>query len=255
MTEDAGGSHQIGGAEGGWWAVERAKFLEERLAPLVAAAHVVVDLGCGRGEVVDLLAGKGPVVVGVDAERYPQWSGSRPGVAFVVADAGRLPFRPHRIDVVTCLDVVEHFRDDAVPLGAARELVRDGGHVAVTVPASPRLWGPFDERVGHHRRYTPDTLEAAVERAGLRPERPSEHFFSWLFPAAWALRRHDRADADDTGSAGVGRLVATVAAGLGAVERRILRRRRLPFGTSLWALCRPVPEPAGQAGRAVTTRL
>jgi hypothetical protein len=31
-----------------------------------------------------------------------------------------------------------------------------------------RLYGDFDRKVGHVRRYTPRTMRAAVERAGLR---------------------------------------------------------------------------------------
>jgi SAM-dependent methyltransferase len=245
-VSDSGGAWQIGGAEGGWWAVERAKFIGERLAPLLPTAGVAVDLGCGRGEVVDLLAGRVRTVVGVDFEVFPQWT-SRAGVAYVVADANHLPFRPGRAGLVTCLDVIEHFADDAVPLGAARRLVRPDGHVLVTVPAGPGLWSPFDDRVGHHRRYTSATLDAATERAGLRPGEPSAYYFSWLFPAAWALRRRDRPEADDAGDGLLGRLVAGVAAALSWAERRLLRKVRAPMGTSLFTLCRPVPDPGTPA--------
>ena len=58
-------------------------------------------------------------------------------VAYVVCDVRHLPFRPGVADLVVSFDVIEHFADDAVPLTAARQLVRDGGVVALTVPALP----------------------------------------------------------------------------------------------------------------------
>lgn len=238
---DSGGGWQVGGAEGGWWAVERAKLIGERLGPLLDSAGVAIDLGCGRGEIVELLAARtGAFVVGVDVEVFPHWRRHVPGAAHVVAEMAHLPFRPGVAGLVSAFDVIEHFGDDAVPLGAARTLVRDGGHVAVTVPAFPKLWSPFDERVGHHRRYTSDTLDAATRRADLAPERPTTYFYSWLLPAAWALRRRDRTDADEADHGPLGRAVAAVAAALSGGERRFLRRRRVPFGTSLWTLCRPI---------------
>lgn len=236
---DEGGAWQVGGAEGGWWAVERAKFIGEGLRPLLADAGLVVDIGCGRGEAVELLVEAGAsFVVGCDFEPYPQWQ-LRPGrSAHVVCDASRLPLRPAIAGLATAFDVIEHFADDADPLRAARTVVRDDGHVAVTVPALPGLWSPFDDKVGHHRRYTRATLDAASRSAGLEPERTT-YFFSWLVPPAWIMRRRDRAEADAGSPGAVGRLVAAVIGAICRAERALLRRARLPFGTSLWTLSRP----------------
>jgi SAM-dependent methyltransferase len=236
---DTGGAWQIGGAEGGWWAIERAKLLTERLRPLLGRAGVVVDLGCGRGEVVELLAGAGGAfVVGLDIEVHDRWRERVDGAAFVVGAATHVPLREASAGLVGCFDVIEHFADDGVPLRAARALTRPDGHVAVTVPAFPGVWSSFDERVGHHRRYTADALDAATRRAGLDPGDRTTYFFSWLLPAAWLLRRRDRTGADDTHDGPLGRAVASVAAALSGAERRVLRRRRVPFGTSIWTLCR-----------------
>lgn len=234
--DDTGGSWQIGGAEDGWWAEERATFLAERLAPAVAGSRLAVDLGCGRGEAVEFLADLGaPYVVGLDAEIFPSWA-RRPGrTAYVIADLNHLPLRPGVADLVTTLDVIEHFEDDQTPLRAARVVAGDGATVAVTVPAHPGLWSPYDVRVGHHRRYTKATLDASVRRAGLVPDRSTTYFFSWLAPPAWVLRKRDRADADSD----VGGFVRTAVGALCRVERAVLRRRSLPLGTSLWVRCSP----------------
>jgi SAM-dependent methyltransferase len=237
---DEGGAWQAGDAEGGWWAVERAKVIRDRLAPLLPDAGLVVDIGCGRGEAVELLVDAGAeFVVGCDFEVYPQWE-LRPGrSAHVVCDAARLPLRDGIAGVATAFDVIEHFASDADPLGSARLVVRDDGHVALTVPALPKLWSPFDDRVGHHRRYTRGTLDAATAAAGLDAERSTTYFFSWLVPPAWLLRGRDRANADAASPGLVGRVTSAAIRLVCAAERAVLHRWRLPIGTSLWTLCRP----------------
>jgi SAM-dependent methyltransferase len=241
VAVDEGGAWQNGVAEDGWWTAERAKFLGERLAPFVPRSGLAFDLGCGRGETVDLLAESGAgYVVGVDYEAQPSWQPRRGRVGYVVCDAHHLPFRPGVADLVVSFDVIEHFADDAAPLGAARQMVRDGGAVALTVPANPSLWSPFDDRVGHHRRYTRDTLEAATTAAQLVPQ-DTTYFYAWLVPAMWLTRRRDRAQSDAVSSGLLGRTVAAVIAGICHFERWLLRRHDLPFGSSLFMRCRPGP--------------
>lgn len=236
---DRGGAWQVGGAEGGWWAVERGELIRQRLGPRLTGADVVVDLGCGRGEAMDLLVAAGAgFVVGLDAEVYPQWRRHPGRSAHVVCDAAHLPLRDGIADLVTALDVIEHFADDGDPLGSARRVVRPTGVVALTVPALPGLWGPFDVEVGHHRRYTRASLEGAARRSGLAPE-ATTYFFSWLVLPAWVLRKRSRTDVDAASGSLVARLVARVVGVVCAGERAILRRWPLPFGTSLWTTCRP----------------
>jgi SAM-dependent methyltransferase len=74
------------------------------------------------------------------------------------------------LDAVLAVNVLEHIEDDAAALTRMAKAVRPGGCVVLFVPAYPSLYGPHDRAAGHVRRYRPETIDAAVERAGLRSE-------------------------------------------------------------------------------------
>jgi len=75
--------------------------------------------------------------------------------------------RTERFDTVLYVDVLEHIGDDRGELAQAALLLNPGGHLIVLAPAHAWLWSPFDEAVGHHRRYTRASL-LALGPAGTR---------------------------------------------------------------------------------------
>jgi SAM-dependent methyltransferase len=75
-----------------------------------------------------------------------------------------------RLDTVLLSNVLEHIADDAAAARRFRSVLPVGGRLVLLVPALPMLFGSLDEAVGHHRRYLPETLRAAVEPAGFRIE-------------------------------------------------------------------------------------
>jgi SAM-dependent methyltransferase len=63
-------------------------------------------------------------------------------------------------DTVLYIDVLEHIADDRRELANAAAHLRPGGHLVVLGPAHPWLFSPFDQAIGHHRRYTRSSLQA-----------------------------------------------------------------------------------------------
>ena len=57
-------------------------------------------------------------------------------------------------DTVAYLNVLEHIEDDVSELRLVRRMLEPAGHLIIYVPALPSLYGPFDKRIGHFRRYT-----------------------------------------------------------------------------------------------------
>jgi SAM-dependent methyltransferase len=65
-------------------------------------------------------------------------------------------------DTILYMDVLEHIEDDRAELAQAADHLADGGRLIVLSPAHQWLFTPFDESIGHFRRYTKSTLRAAA---------------------------------------------------------------------------------------------
>jgi hypothetical protein len=153
-------------------------------------------------------------------------------------------FLPGALPAVGLFDVIEHIEDDVAFLRSVRTKLVPSGRVFLTVPAYSWLWSSEDVAAGHYRRYTIRTLTAALDEAGFRQEFMS--YFFWFLPPPILLARSlptvfgfRRKDSDESArrehvrSAKVG---GRLLGGALAVELALLRRGRLPFGSSILAV-------------------
>jgi SAM-dependent methyltransferase len=109
------------------------------------------------------------------------------------------------VETIVAMNVLEHIPDDVGALRALAGALVPGGRVVLWVPGYPALYGDFDRKVGHVRRYTPDTMRAAVRAAGLdvmvcRPVNLLGGVGWWLavrrggvgYPKPWLVWLYDR---------------------------------------------------------------
>ncbi len=75
-----------------------------------------------------------------------------------------------RFDCILYIDVLEHIRDDREELRHAARRLNNGGRLVVLSPAFQWLFSPFDQALGHERRYTARSLAEVFPR-GLNKER------------------------------------------------------------------------------------
>lgn len=214
----------------GWWEAQRARFIRRRVEALVGKRAQILDVGCGRATMFQDADFATSFVVQADSHPWPEW---RDGAGFFVrANADALPFREGSFDLVGSFDVIEHLDDDVGALVEQRRVTSADGYVVAAVPADPRLWSAHDEAVGHHRRYTPDALSDTAESAGLAVTYIT-HFFSYLWLPARLMRKASvRRSPDPPGRVG-STIVAAAMGALGILERAVLSKTTLPFGSSL----------------------
>ena len=152
-----------------WW-LARARLTVSLLKQAgIRPPMSVLDAGCGWGVTLDHLDRSGYQCTGLDVSRRALQLIDRPCRSLVEADLTvDQPTNTPTYDAVLALDVIEHLDDDAGAVARLARLVRPGGVLIVSVPALPELYSEFDAIQGHRRRYTPGSLRAAFDGAGVR---------------------------------------------------------------------------------------
>lgn len=233
-----------------WWYRARRDILSDylrRYARLPAHARVL-EIGCGTGHNLPMLQSFGEVdAIEIDAHARAIAS-ERLGKPVGDARLPELPGVPRgAYDLVAVLDVVEHIADDVGALRAMASLLRPGGKILIAVPAHPWMWSAHDVVNHHQRRYTKRSLRAAIERAGLKPER-MRWFNSLLFPLAAAARIAGRLtgrdDSDDSPPPGpLNKLFEAVF----RLERHLVGRVPMTPGVSIVTLAVPASSSGSSA--------
>jgi SAM-dependent methyltransferase len=92
-----------------------------------------------------------------------------------------------RFDVIFLFDVLEHITDEDGFLAALLYHLAPSGRVVVNVPAGQWAFSGYDRAAGHVRRYSFETLNAAMERKHL--EKREWSYWGWPLVPALALRK------------------------------------------------------------------
>ena len=149
--------------------------VRERQRPyveLLAASAPVLDLGCGRGELLGLLHDAGVEASGVDADAdmvaFARGEGLDVGQADALAHLGGLD--DGKLGAITALQLVEHLPPPALVslLALAARKVRTGGLLLLETinPLSPRAVQNYFADLTHSQPLVPATLELLVRDAG-----------------------------------------------------------------------------------------
>lgn len=93
------------------------------------------------------------------------------GALVALSAVTKLPFADGTFDLVCALDIVEHVEDEDRALSELSRVATRGAAVLLSVPLHPSLWSPFDEFVGHKRRYEPARLSAKLAEHHLLVEK------------------------------------------------------------------------------------
>jgi len=169
-----------------------ARLLHQLRLEVGPTAGIWVDVGIGEGLAAEAMRIDAGSLIGVEyrADKLATALQRLPTASGIQADAGMLPFTDHSVDVVTCLEVLEHL---VAPERAVAELSRIcSGRCVVSVPWEPyfRLgnlcrgkdlgrWGNNPE---HVQQFRPSSLGRLLQRSfaevSVRP------CFPWLIGVA-----------------------------------------------------------------------
>jgi len=65
-----------------------------------------------------------------------------------------------KFDTIIYIDVLEHIKADTEEINSASTLLNPEGNLIVLAPAFNILYSPFDNQIGHYRRYSKKMLRA-----------------------------------------------------------------------------------------------
>lgn len=143
--------------------------------PLLSGASHVVDIGCGRGELLDALQRSGVSARGVDTNHAMVELCRGRGLEVEESDALSFLRRqaPESVGGVVAIQVVEHFAPAYLTafLAAAHDALAPGAPLVLET-INPACWAAFFDTyirdLTHQRPLHPDTLQYLVHASGFR---------------------------------------------------------------------------------------
>lgn len=232
-----------------WYRSLHAVLVETLLALGLNSDATILDAGCGTGQnLVNIRERVTNRTCGFDlaSEAAPFWA--KRGLSRVCrASINEIPFSDRSFDAAVSVDVLEC---DAVNEQKAYaelwRVVKPNGYLILVVPAYDWLMTPE-----HHKAVRASRRYSRRKLAGLLRQRPVElvrmtHVFASLLPLVAAYRlalRHFKSDSDGAPRSELHPmhpLLNNSLIGVMSLERRLLRRWDLPFGSSIMAVARKV---------------
>ena len=234
-----------------WWYRGRRVLLRRLLRrfPPPSGARLL-DVGCGTGGNLELLAESGDVV-GVDPSAVAgefcraAWAGR-----FARGRVPELPVADESCDVVAALDVLEHVHNDLEALDDIHRVLRPGGRILLHVPAYSFLFGHEDWFSAHERRYRRSEIRRLLLAAGFEIEHLG-YSTTLLFPGVvvakllkrWLIRDRVEPDVGTVPPALLNDLLTALVEG----EAEICAAHELPFGASIVAVARRPPDELSES--------
>lgn len=138
----------------------------------------ILEIGAGFGTISRYLISKNRNLILMDINQdYVDYLKTRfignPYVEVIQTDISNVNvnLKDKKIDTAICINVLEHIERDIDALKNIKDILIEGGNLAVTVPAHKNLFGTMDKELRHYRRYSKEELFHRLEDAGFIVEK------------------------------------------------------------------------------------
>jgi len=140
-------------------------YYKEAISLIPSGVESILDIGCGEGSFLNMLQYKINTIVGLDVSRVAlrYVRGQK-----IQANAEKLPFKNRSFDLITCLEVLEHLKQETF-IKAIEEIKRVAKkYIIISVPNNEPLeyflvvcpvCGCHFNSVGHVRSFSPESLK------------------------------------------------------------------------------------------------
>ena len=220
-----------------WWFVARRQILSALIEQSCKPNLKILEVGCGTGGNLLMLSKLGELKA-FEMDPSALAMATKKEVKDVVLTLGKcpdqMPYPGERFDLIFLFDVLEHIKNDRATLMKLKNYLTPQGKIILTVPACQWLFGPHDQFLQHHRRYSRSALIRLIKDSGLKVQRTS-YFNSILFPLILISRLFDRFIFSDRQIKAMkpSKTTNAVLRQIFAFERYLLPSCNLPIGLSL----------------------
>jgi len=147
----------------------------------------IVEIGCGRGVVLDYLRKEDMDCFGVELGDADPIAGIRDYI-YTNTNAFELPEEIRKsLDTVLLFDVLEHLAEPLEFMLEIKKKFENARHLVITLPARQELWTNYDVYNGHFNRYNLKDLEN-LSAPGLQLSEAG-YFNHLLYPVFWMYAR------------------------------------------------------------------
>ena len=225
-----------------WWHISKRRTVKTLISKFCKKKKLkILDMGCGAGKNMEELGILGNVF-GIDKSfEAIDYCRARGLVNVGQGSTDKSGFGKNTFDLITLLDVLEH-TDEHKTFTEAKRILKNNGNILITVPAYGWLWSKWDEVLHHKRRYNKSMIEKLLKNEGFKIIKIS-YFYSFLIIPVLLIRWVKMLGSNQYYSSDfklslpiINKLMVLLC----NLERMLMMRFSLPFGTSLVVLARKI---------------
>lgn len=221
-----------------WWHRARKEIIIDAIINNIQNYNEkrLLDIGCGSGYFLSTISKYIPNSMGIESHEYSNKKYNN----IKNCDIFNNGLENNSFDIITALDVIEHIENENQFLNEIKRLLcnfHGGGKIVLTVPAYQWLFTYHDVINEHCRRYSLKRLKNLLLDNGFEIEKIT-YFNFFLFPPFMIVRLiHKIFNIKRVETERIG-ILNNILYKIFNLEKYILRKINLPFGSSVLAFCK-----------------